>query len=559
MTERSDRFFKRRIACPSDPVLDRGRDGVSPIDDQRGNLPMRATYTGERAWITEVFPDTQTYTVRGERSGEMRGVFRMTQSPGDKKTLPTGTCVAITKEFGGQNIILGVLPITSDANNNDKIFTLTGDTSSGGGDPLYGQGNANCRTPRTPRDLIPGDEALVGTEGNAIAVLTGGVNIMKSGLAQVQTHTLNDLVQIICRNFRMHSDMGTSEIKNDGGGLNYSFRGGANQTVEAGSDQEKWTIRLDVGAIGDLFRFELTRPDGNTIFRLYVNGDGKVEMFGAQGIDLMGGSKHTQKHLKDREIVIKASDTQTIGGDQSKTVRGKKDETVSSNVTQMVGNDRTISVVRNETRTVGGKQEEKIVGGNALLAKPGDIARETTINNGSWKIDIGSPLAGASPVAQPGFELNTYLGNIDQRINIQGNYTVSTILGKVDISSFAGPVALKTLAGTANLDGTSVNLGPLGPSFANPVLKGTVHNVAMSTYLSTELGAMAPHIATIAPLLAVLAPPLGMIFWYVSPLISNLFFAFMSSDLAMLSTWLAAKSALLAALPSMLSTVVFTA
>lgn len=557
MTGQAD-FFKRRNRLPSDPILDR-HGTPSPLDDQRGNQPMRANYTGERGWVMEVFPDTQTYTVRGDRSGEMRGVMRITQSPNDKRMLPIGTCVAVTKEFG-QNAIIGILPFTSDAGNNDKTFTLTGDTSSGGGDPLYSeQGNGNYRTPKTPRDMIPGDDAIVGPEGNAIAVLTGGVNMMKSGLAQVQTHMLNDLVQIICRNFRMHSDMGTSEISNDGGRINYSFRGGANQPVEAGSDQEKWTIRLDVGAVGDLFRFELTRPDGNTIFRFHVNSDGKVEMFGAQGIDMMGGDQHTQKHLKDRETVVKGADTQTIGGDQTKSVRGKKEETISSNATQTVGNDRTVSVVRHETRTVGGKQYEKIVGGSALTAKPGDVARETTINNGSWEIDIGNPTAGASPAALAGYTLNTFMGDITQKIKTKGNYTVSTLLGNVDLSTVAGAVALKTALGTANLDGTTVHLGPIPVSSINPVIKGTVHNLGFSTFLSAEIGAMAPHIATLAPLLAVLAPPLGMIFWYVSPLISNLFFLFMSTDLAMLSAWLAAKSALLASLPSMLSTVVFTA
>jgi len=552
-------FFSRRTELPSDPVLAASRQVPAPNDDQRGSQFMRPMGQGEQGWISEVFSDTQTYTVRGSRSGEMRGIYRITQSPNDAKTLPIGTCVAITREFGAPAII-GVLPFTSDSSNNDKTFTLTGDASCGGGDPLYSeQGSGNYRTPKTPRDLIPGDDAIVGPEGNAIAVLTGGVNTMKSGLAQVQTHMLNDLVQIICRNFRVHSDMGTSEIKNDGGNLNYSFRGGANQTVEAGSDQEKWTIRLDVGAIGNLFNFELTRPDGNTIFKLHVNNDGKVEIFGAQGIDLMGGDQHTQKHLKDRETVVKGADTQTIGGNQSKQIRGKKDETISSNATQTVGNDRVVSVVRHETKTIGGKHEEKIVGGNAATAKPGDVARETTINNGSWTVNIGDPTAGASPAALAGFQLKTFMGDITQQIKTKGNYTVATTLGKIDLSTIQGDVSLLTLLGKANIDGTTVHLGPVPASVSNPVLKGTVHNLAMASYLSTEIGAMSPHVATIAPLLAVLSPPLGMIFWYVSPIISNLFFLFMSTDLAMLSAWLSAKSALLAALPGMLSTVVFTA
>jgi hypothetical protein len=353
--------------------------------------------------------------------------------------------------------------------------------------------------------------------------------------------------------------MGTSEVSNDGGRMNYKFRGGANQSVEAGSDQEKWTIRLDMGADADMFRFELTRPDGNTIAKLSINSDGHVELFGAKGVDLLSGDQHTQKHLRDREIVVKNNDTQVIGGSQSKKIQGSREAMVSSNETTMVGNDRTVGVVRHETHSVGGKLEEKIAGGNPLTAKPGDTARETTINNGGWKIDIGNPIAGASPAALAGFDLSTFSGDIKGKVKTAGMVTFSTILGNVELSTVAGNAALTTLAGIANVDGTSVNLGPVAPSFANPVLKGTIHNAAFSAYLSAEAAAIAPYLTTLGLLEAFLAPPLGMAFWLISPIMSNLMFAATTAQIAMLSTWIGVKSALTAALPTLLSTIVFTA
>jgi len=548
-----------RAQLPPDPITNRQKLlGENAYKDQRGQ-PMRPSQKGEEGIVQEAFPDTQSYAVAiGSNVTETMG--RILQNTSDCSMLPKGTRVAITRDYGGRPLILGVIPVADSVEDTNTTLSLTGDSSSGGGDPLYaGKGKANYRTPGTPRDVMPGDHVIAGSEGNAIAVLGGGVNVMKSGNAQIQTHLLNDQVHIICRNHKLTTDMGVTETKNDGGRVSYTFRGGADQLTEAAADQENWVIRFDLGAEGDLFNLRLTRPNGLDIFKFHVDNDGRVEIFGAQGVDITGGGPHTQKHLQDRVTVIKQSDTETVGNDQTKTVQGNKSETVSNSYSQAVGTDRATSAMRHETRSIGGNLTEKIVGGSAAIAKPTNVAYDLAINNGSWEVNIGDPTAGASPAALAGYKLNTFVGDITMKVKTKGNIKLSTLLGNVETSTLAGEATLKTAAGIANVDGTTVLLGTKGAAPANPLVRGTLHSTAFASYTAANIAAVTPAMAATTALTAIVAPPLGMIFWYLSPIMSNAMTVWLASILTALSALLAANTALAAAVPATLSTQCFTA
>ena len=71
--------------------------------------------------------------------------------------------------------------------------------------------------------------------------------------------------------------MGITQVTNEEGRTNMSFRGGSDQSTETGSDEEKWGIRFDLGAKGDVFNFELTTPLGQVLFRIHVDADGACE------------------------------------------------------------------------------------------------------------------------------------------------------------------------------------------------------------------------------------------------------------------------------------------
>jgi len=553
-------FFDRTVSIPHDAqTLKKGKE---LRDDASGQGAMKARGQGFTGVIADRNPDTHTYDIEiaiGDGVAIRKNIGRMTQSPGDKQMLPIGTPVALSDEYG-PTIIVGVLPYTSGREDNENRLSISGESNTGGNDPTeQRESGANYRTKNTPRDMGGTDWAQVGEEGNLIGVLGGGVNILKSSaFAQIRTHLINDLVEVISRNFRHVSDMGTSEIKNNGGRITWSFRGGADQLTEAGADQENWTIRIDLGAEGDIFRFELTQADGSSNFKFHVNNEGKLTVYAAQGIEENCGTDRREVTLGTRTQDTKQNESLTVRGNQTEQVNGTRDTHVGMSDTLNVGNDRTTSIMRHLTESIGGKHEEKVVGGNVALMKPGDLARETTLNAG-WKIDIGNPLSGANPAALAGFNLNTFMGDISNKVTTKGNLLYSTLLGNATLETTAGIATLKTKAGVANVDGTTVNLGPVPASFANPLVKGTLYATAFGAYTGTNIGGLSAAIGATAPLLGLLAPPLGMIFWLISPIMSSAMFAWVTAVMACLSTQLAANSTLAGVIPSTLSTKSFTA
>lgn len=549
-------FFDKLIATPLDAYARNRVSGSESARQLGGIFSQQARGVDHyQGTIVDTLLDTHTYEIRLESGASLTGVARLLQDPGDKRMLPIGARVAVTEAFGPP-MIMGVLPYTTPVENNENRLNITGENTTGGGDPNYaGKGNANFRLPNTPRDLGPNDWAQVSPDGNTIGVLEGGVNVMKSGMAQIRTHLINDLVEIISRNYRHISDMGISEIKNDNGRISWSFRGGADQLQEAGADQENWTIRMDLGASGDLFNFELTQPNGTTLFKLHVNNDGHVQLYGAKGVDLINGETNTERHLKDRTADVKFTDTLTVRADQNRSVFGNKTSSVSNSLTETIGTDRTLSTLRHETRTVGGRMEENIVGGNPATAAPGDVARQTTINNGAWQIDIGNPVAGANPAALAGYKLNTFIGDVTMNVKTKGNIQLDTLLGNVALETTAGNATLKTSAGLANVDGTTVHLGPVPASMANPVIKGTVHTSALNAYTTTSAAALSPALAATTTLLAALNP----LTWSTGVVMAPAFAAWAGAVSACLTALITANSTLAAALPSTLSTKAFTA
>jgi hypothetical protein len=521
-------------------------------------MPMRVKHRGSKGVVTEIFPATHTYTVQPELGNPLRGCQRIAQSPGDKRMLPIGTQVVVTHEYGPP-MIAGVLNFTVSVASDDAPTSLTGVAGTGADDPLSAtDANANFRPNGTPRDLDANDWAEVSPAGNAMAVMDGGVNLMKSSdFAQIRTHLINDLVEILSHKFRHVTSMGFSEVKNDGGRASYVFRGGTDQLSEAGADQENWTIRLDMGGEGDLFKFELTQPDGTSIFRIHVTPDGKADLYAAKGFNWKEGEQGTKKSLKDEQTEVKGSVTRTIGGAETRKVRGARKTTVSSNDTKNVGNDATESVVRHFTKSVGGNAKYSFVGGNPLVATPLNDALEFEIVNGSWKVNIGDPLSGGSPAALAGFDLQTFLGDIAMKAKVKGNIDFSTLLGNATLETTAGIATLKTALGVANVDGTTVNLGPVAASFANPILKGTLHTTAMSTYLGANTAAFTTLTAATSALITGLtAPVVPMLTWILA---SPLFVVWLGAVTAALSALLASNAALLGALPATLSTKSFTA
>jgi len=496
--------------------------GERHLDNQRGQIfAPRDTHTGECGTIIDFDAETHTYQIKTD-SGGILSAPRRTQDAGDKRQFSPGTYVTISHAYGSA-VITGMLPYTHEQSANENRISFTGVESPTAltAGKAY---SANHRTPNTPADIGPGDWVQTDEDGTTgVGVLAGGVAMLKAGMSQVQVHTVNNLLQLICQNYKLHTAMGTSEIKNEGGRISWKFRGGSDQLKEAGSTQENWTIRMDLGAEGDLFTFELTRPNGTTLFRLHVSGDGKIELFGAQGIDLMGGGPHTQKHLEGRALVIKKDDAQEIGGAQTKTVGQDRNITISGSDSLVVGNDVTQSVGRHRVDTVNGNHDDKVVGGSYADAKSGNVARSTTINNGSWEIEIGSPTNGANPAASAGHKISVFTGDIEHTITTKGD---------IDLNTLAGAIHIITKLGTANIDGSvKVKVGKESLAF-HPALHGDTHNRLINQQISTRTAPMPAYLAATQALAAVITPPLLIV--YIIPVAGPMLFFILAGPL-----WLA--------------------
>jgi len=478
-----DPFQPKRVDLPEyqgvpSTVLTMKQHGGSLTNDAK-DLPR-----GRKGKIRNVNRAAYTYEVELDRGGRVT-VGRLMSDFNDATLLPIGATVAISYDYGVP-LIIGVIPITSSREDVPKVTpSVTSDAAGLEHDPPIQ--NAYCRLPHLPENLQPQDKVMVSPDGNMIGALTGGINTMKSGMAQVRTHTLEDLVQIICRTYQHYSDFGTTLITNKSGKIGFSLRGGTDQGTECGSDQENWTVRLDING-DDLFNFTLTSPTGTTLFKLAVNNDGKVEIYGADGLDLSGGRNRDETVLGDRSLKVTGNDNKTIDGGQTRAVTGNRQVTTSGSETHIVGNDLTESAIRHLTETVGGQHTEVITGGNPLVATPLNVARKTRVVNGSWEIDIGNPLSGANPAAHAGFNLKTFSGDIKMAVGVLGNVDLSTFLGNASLSTMTGVASLKATAGVANVDAPIIQLGGM-PTAVNPLVLGIPYFFAFQTFLNVLIAA----------------------------------------------------------------------
>lgn len=353
-------------------------------------------------------PDTHTYDLAVRDGEPLSNIPRLVDSPGKAEILPRDALVAVHDELGfwvvDKVLAIGVINRTEV----DKARVSEVD-SVGGQDPVYaGGGDTNGRPLNAPDDLTEADWAQVGPDGNLVAVLRGGVNVFKSSpLAQVRTHQLEDLVEIISDKFRHITAMGELNVKNVGGKTSLTWRAGADQLNEAGASEENWTIHLDVGAEGDLFTFEITSPQGQSLARVHMSSDGQLELFGAAGVlitsgdrgvvsEVAAGDKHAEVHGDLTEVVRGAATITT--GRRKTTVKGADSVHVTGNRSEGVGGDKN--------DLVGGRLTQRVVGGPGVYEYV----------NGGIEVTLGDPALGTDPAAKFNAEW----------VNFAGGFTFAT-------------------------------------------------------------------------------------------------------------------------------------
>jgi hypothetical protein len=279
-------------------------------------------------WETGIIRDyraaTRTYVVQLSSGREPREMPRLVRDPGDTAILPRDTLVVVHDELGFP-VIDSVLP-QAPTNPVELAPTRVSEVRGvGGEDPVYAPPSdaATFRQPNDPTDVLSGDRVMAGQDGNLMAVLTGGTNVVKSSpFAQVRTHALNDMVEIISRVYRHITAMGDLRITNDGGKTSLIWRAGADQSTENGAGEENWTLRLDAGATGDLFNFEVTTPHGNTLAKIHMAADGRLEFTGVGGVDVSPAPRIYVRTLQK----IRSARSGAITRKLSRAVRPRRSE-----------------------------------------------------------------------------------------------------------------------------------------------------------------------------------------------------------------------------------------
>jgi hypothetical protein len=237
--------------------------------------------------------------------------------------------------------------------------TLTGVEGVGSNDATQPtQGSISYKPPGAPTDMSAGDWAQVGTLGNHVAVLEGGVALLGSPAAHVQSIGPSGTLRQVARRFQQFTDFGQVRIENDQGKTSYVLRAGSNQSTQTGMDEQHWTIRLDLGATGDVLDFRILEPEGKLLFRLHAGSDGRVQIYGDGGVDLSAGANGNAEMRHD----IAGSHTTAVAGSTTHTVQGNATTTVDQVSTVSVGGDHVHSVGGNATMFVGGAHDLGVSG-----------------------------------------------------------------------------------------------------------------------------------------------------------------------------------------------------
>ena len=313
-------------------------------------------------------------------------------------------CLVI--DFNGQYYILDVIPpkntLIGDTFEADKNISLTQTTKSYV--PDYANENTSDRRflagarGRRPHDTLPGDKFWRTREGAFWGLLRGGVAIAKvHEFCQFMLNRIDGLGRLVVRNFQAFSDWGRLDILNDKGNTNLSLNAGESYS---NNKQEKFTVHLDVGSIGELIHLRVTSADGEQLAMVQVFADGKIEVQNVKDIDVT--TEQTVNVTAAKDINITASDNVNVTASSDITVTASKDITIAA------ANNLAISGVKNTSLSLGGSSVGiDAAGAISIIGSSVYIAPDT---------QIGGPLSVSGSVSCQsliigGYTIDEYMGN----------------------------------------------------------------------------------------------------------------------------------------------------
>lgn len=416
----------------------------------------------ELATVTSVDTERYAYSVRTMAGQNLPGLQRKRSSPSDLAVLPVGTTVIVRFDLNFAYID-GVLSLPAEEAT-DTGIPVTGGSEASVNALTQNYASGAFRANGEPSDLIAGDHVMANKSGARVGVLEGGVAIMvASMLSQIRAHALRNLVEIIARNFRLVTDLGELKIENRDGRVNMSFRGASDQASESGATEQNWTIRMDLGSIGDLFNFELTTPQGQTLFKMHVDSNGRCNIFGLDGVVLQSGARSGEPAVTEQGgnflDIVRGNREVLTDGNASSVVQGNTMRTVDGNETASVGNDSSATAVR-DWGVSAGRDVSVTAGGK----------HTTTVNDGDCTTKVGQP-------TKP-----------------NGRYAVETLRGRILLKSLqGGNIDIETLSGQAKVSARKIMLNATGSDSVVLGGEALVAHLARFEQLEILVNAMFTH------------------------------------------------------------------
>jgi hypothetical protein len=381
------------------------------------------------------------YMVSLGKAGVVPNIARMVSDPGEVGILPRGTEVVVNFEIEGRPLIVGVLKSSATSAVEVNPARISEVRGVGGEDGVYDQKNpaASAHAPNDPVDVIADDWVRKGQHNNFIGVLAGGTNVVSSApMAQVRTHGVNSMVEVLANVYRHISALGNLEIVNDGGKTSLIWRAGADQLTENGANSENWTIRLDAGATGDLFRLQVTTPNNNTLCEVHMSADGRLSLTGVAGIDISSGVRGTLREdvAENKEVSVLGTVTTTVGGAVLETLNAGRETLVATNDTLSTGNDLKETVGNDRMTFISNRLRTTVQGGGTTPPpSTGNLAILWDAVNGGIESVTGSPKSGALPTPKQSQNFVNYAGDFNfsmpasAKFKVIGSGNDSVLLG----------------------------------------------------------------------------------------------------------------------------------
>lgn len=485
-----------------------------PIKD--GFSKPRDITSSELAEVIRFDTSTNSYVVitRGvggdsSRPGgrQLNNIPRKVENPYTVTPLAPGTLVVINWDLGFP-FIDGVLPIEYPTDTiqgttaKQPTIGLGGNTLTDSGDQSTATKAGDYRTPTMPSDILPDDWLQTSPEGNRIGVLRDGYCMIDGGphtKAKVETFGTKDLVRVTCEDLEVITGFGTIEFYNTEGRCGVQIRGGSDQINQTGGDEEQWTFKLDVGDTGDFFNLEVCSADGKTKAKLYISTDGRVEIISTSGLSLANGgdSPFYIESAADLLTKVAGSLRETVSGASNYIYEGNRTTKVSSRDYLTINADSVRNINANEIINIGDNQTVLISGGTAINAKPSNTAVSIDILNGSYFMELGNTLKGASPAAK-------------------ASYTIAVNNGDVFLGENPDMLSIPAMSATVNLNTSKPRTIALGGT-TGPSKNMAIYNAVMFQPLMQILTQMItmfdthtqpPYSPPVVPMSTVITPML---------------------------------------------------